>query len=308
MNLNPRIAGLLLAAVAALALLSQPEASDRKPDKPRPKPQPEPRWTVEQAEQTITATDMQAVLTPLADRPRPAGSAEYDAAAEYMVACCQQWGINVERQTVSSNAGDNVIAWIDGRQDPSRVYVVGAHLDTVPPSPGADDNGSGSVAVLELAEAFSKVKDQIPYTISMQWYTAEERGMVGSEYYCDHPTLPKSGPNIKAHAFMWNFDMIGRLRGGSVEGCIRHNTSSSSDQSSFRAKSVPNDWYFTGTHADYHGRGDTPEKCDYAGMQEIVRHCYRDVWQKMRGGHTETVPPLKEQVPWLDHGVTPFVR
>ncbi|HYI17867.1 MAG TPA: M28 family peptidase [Solirubrobacteraceae bacterium] len=96
----------------------------------------------------------------------------------------------------------NVIAeTTDG--DPDSVIVVGAHLDSVGVGPGINDNGSGSSAILEIAEQIRKVKPRS--TIRFMWFGAEEHGLLGSQAYVDSLSDEERG-RIKA---MLNFDMIG---------------------------------------------------------------------------------------------------
>ena len=87
--------------------------------------------------------------------------------------------------------------------DPDNVIVVGAHLDSVGVGPGINDNGSGSAAILEIAEQMRKVKPR--NKVRFMWFGAEEHGLLGSEAYVD--SLPQSERD--RIAAMLNFDMIG---------------------------------------------------------------------------------------------------
>ena len=87
--------------------------------------------------------------------------------------------------------------------DPDDVIVVGAHLDSVGSGPGINDNGSGSAAILEIAEQLRKVKPR--NKIRFIWFGAEEHGLLGSEHYVD--SLPES--EREKIVAMLNFDMIG---------------------------------------------------------------------------------------------------
>jgi hypothetical protein len=97
---------------------------------------------------------------------------------------------------------DNVIAETRGG-DPNKVIVVGAHLDSVGTGPGINDNGSGSAALIELAQSLrnAKTKNKIRFV----WFSAEESGLLGSEAYV--ASLPQS--ERAKIAAMLNFDMIG---------------------------------------------------------------------------------------------------
>ena len=96
----------------------------------------------------------------------------------------------------------NVIAETrDG--DPNNVVVVGAHLDSVNAGPGINDNGSGSAAILEVAEQMAKVKPR--NKVRFAWWGAEESGLVGSTYYVNS----LSQAEIDQITLYLNFDMIG---------------------------------------------------------------------------------------------------
>jgi Zn-dependent M28 family amino/carboxypeptidase len=79
---------------------------------------------------------------------------------------------------------------------------------------GADDNGSGTVTLLEVAEAFTKMKKKPRRSIIFAWVTAEEKGLIGSEYYTENPVFPleKTVANI-------NLDMVGRSAEKEPETC-----------------------------------------------------------------------------------------
>jgi Zn-dependent M28 family amino/carboxypeptidase len=96
----------------------------------------------------------------------------------------------------------NVIAQTTGG-DPDNVVMVGAHLDSVQAGPGINDNGSGSAAILEVAEQMAKVKPR--NAVRFAWWGAEEAGLVGSRDYVANLS-PEDGDRI---ALYLNFDMIG---------------------------------------------------------------------------------------------------
>lgn len=95
----------------------------------------------------------------------------------------------------------NVIAELPGKND-DNVVMAGAHLDSVPAGPGINDNGSGSAALLELAQSMSKLKPQ--NTVRLAWWGAEEEGLLGSTAYVD--ALPQEERD--QIALYLNFDMI----------------------------------------------------------------------------------------------------
>jgi len=98
----------------------------------------------------------------------------------------------------------NVIAETPGGRT-DRVVVVGAHLDSVPAGPGINDNGSGSAAILEIALQMAELGITPRNQVRFIWFSAEEEGLIGSEYYVSQ----LSRRQIKDIAVMLNFDMIG---------------------------------------------------------------------------------------------------
>jgi Zn-dependent M28 family amino/carboxypeptidase len=98
----------------------------------------------------------------------------------------------------------NIIAETPGG-DPNRVIVIGAHLDSVSRGPGINDNGSGSAAILEVAEIFSSQMRDTRNKLRFVWWGAEELGLIGSNYYVDNLS-PAERDQIELNL---NFDMIG---------------------------------------------------------------------------------------------------
>lgn len=98
----------------------------------------------------------------------------------------------------------NVIAETPGG-DPDHVVVVGAHLDSVPEGPGINDNGSGSAAILEVAEVYAAQDREPRNKLRFIWFGAEEAGLVGSGLYVDS----LSQDDLDRIELMLNFDMIG---------------------------------------------------------------------------------------------------
>jgi aminopeptidase YwaD len=195
----------------------------------------------------------------------------------------------------------NVSAYLPGETD--EYVIVGAHYDhlglgdqnSLAPSqigtvhPGADDNASGTAGVIELARWASQ-QPKPNRGILFLTFAGEELGLLGSEWYVNHPTLPLD----KAVA-MINMDMIGRVREGKIylsgEGTgstfpklledvkppapIQVDLAEkagygSSDHTSFTTKNVPVLFFFSGLHADYHKPSDTPDKIDSADAAKIL--------------------------------------
>jgi S1-C subfamily serine protease len=154
---------------------------------------------------------------------------------------------------------------------------------------GADDNASGTIALTELARRFAAAKERAGRRLVFIAFTAEESGLIGSRYYCDHPVFP-----LKETAAMLNMDMVGRLQddrlmvGGLASGkpfaalvdrlnghhhfdLLREPSGQGpSDHSSFEAKKVPVLNLFTGFHEQYHRPSDRPETINVAGVARVV--------------------------------------
>ena len=213
---------------------------------------------------------------------------------------------NVERQEVKAK---NVVAILEGNGPlANETVVIGAHYDHLGRGEpgtrnkgstaihfGADDNGSGSTAVLELARRFAGMKDRQGRRIVFMTFSGEERGLLGSNYYCRNPLLP-----LKDTVAMINLDMVGRLRadektkkdnleiGGigsaknfealidelnkKYEFNVKKTRSGTgpSDHTSFFMKDVPVYFFFTGLHQEYHTPSDKAETINFEGMYKIV--------------------------------------
>jgi len=158
---------------------------------------------------------------------------------------------------------------------------------------GADDNASGTAMVLELARRLAVRRDPPPRRVVFVAFSGEERGLLGSQYYVDHPPFP-----IESTVAMFNFDMVGRLDAKGELTMIGTGTSphfdaivdalgkdsglsikkvvgmtdgfGGSDHQSFHAKDVPVLFAFTGLHSDYHRPSDDWPKINYAGMAAIA--------------------------------------
>jgi len=197
----------------------------------------------------------------------------------------------------------NVVAMVPGR-DPAlakEYIVIGAHFDHLGRSPasaldpgagnairnGADDNASGTAALLELARAFAARPAR--RSIVIAHFSGEELGLLGSQWFVEHPPVP-----LEHIAAMVNFDMVGRLRNDKliVYGVGTANELPAlldsanvepklvlsevkdgfgpSDHSSFYAKGIPVLHFFTDLHDDYHRATDDVEKINSAGEARVV--------------------------------------
>jgi aminopeptidase S len=144
---------------------------------------------------------------------RRSTTAGYTASVNYVFNQLSAAGFSVVRQNCTSGctagAGPNVIAdWPGG--DPNNVYMFGAHLDSVAAGPGANDNGSGSALVLELAKTVAATNPTLTAHLRFAFWTDEEQGLNGSQFYANSlPTAERS--RIRGY---FNFDMVGSTNGG----------------------------------------------------------------------------------------------
>ena len=210
----------------------------------------------------------------------------------------------------------NVVGVLEGSDPVAKreVIVIGAHYDHLGRGGsgslaersgeihhGADDNASGTAGMLELARLFASQRPRPKRTIVFIGFGGEEEGLLGSNYYVNHPFSPLT--NTVA---MINMDMIGRMKdrklviGGVgtakewrdiiAKGTADANRSFSltlnedgfgpSDHSSFYGKQVPVLFFWTGTHTDYHKPSDTFDKINYtdeARILNLVAYIVRDV-------------------------------
>jgi len=217
---------------------------------------------------------------------------------------------------------ENVAAIIEGSEYPDQYIVITAHLDHVGKRGediynGADDDGSGSVALLEIAQAFKLAQEDgngPKRSIVILHVTAEEKGLLGSEFYTDYPLYP-----LEQTITNLNVDMIGRtdpnrgsdndryiyLIGSDRLSTMLHETSERinketvnleldytfnapddpnnfyerSDHFNFAKNNIPVIFYFSGTHEDYHGPGDTPDKIRYDLLTERTKLIFNTAWE-----------------------------
>jgi hypothetical protein len=218
----------------------------------------------------------------------------------------------------------NVIGLVEGSDKKDEYVFITAHYDHEGKRGdsviyyGADDDGSGTVSVLELAEAFAKAKaaGKGPRrTIVFMTVSGEERGLLGSAYYSENPIFPLDKTTVDL-----NIDMIGRIDpkrkvGDStnyvyvvgddklssdlrviseamnkkyikMELDYKYNDPNDreriyyrSDHYNFARKGVPIIFYFNGTHNDYHRPTDTPDKIQYDLMARRARLIFYTAWE-----------------------------
>jgi hypothetical protein len=202
----------------------------------------------------------------------------------------------------------NVIGILPGA-DPNlaaQCIVIGAHYDhlglgdqhSLAPSQigqihhGADDNASGTSAVLEIADYFINRDPRPRHSIVFVTFAGEELGLLGSSYYVEHPAVPLSDTMA-----MINMDMVGRISGNRlyvggtgtspgfqklVENANQSDPAAhfelsysasgygASDHMSFTVHSVPVLFFFSGLHSDYHKPSDTWDKIDSVDGARVV--------------------------------------
>lgn len=199
----------------------------------------------------------------------------------------------------------NVLAYLEGT-DPAlqkEYLVIGAHYDHLGTGDqggslamnstgqihnGADDNASGTSGILALAKALSQIKER-KRSLLLMTFSGEEMGLLGSQYYTDHPTLP-----LENCVAMINLDMIGRMNNhqlqiGGIGTCATFEEElrklneffqfklslnkagrGPSDHTSFYVKNIPVLFFFTGLHLDYHRPSDDSDKINYEGAEKIT--------------------------------------
>jgi len=327
------IGGLLLINSPKVVVEAPPVAQSPEPQ-PEPEPEPDP-MTPDEAVLTITENEIKENLEYLASdelEGRMSGKKGNVLAAKFIKEQFESFGLNAEYQKFkirrvnpgpNNEAGDdftqNIIGWIEGN-DPNlknEIIVVGAHMDHIGygPSmsrtrkiaihPGADDNASGTVALIAVAKAFSNLKGQNARTVVFQAYSAEEMGLIGARHYCDNPMFPKSNPSIKSHKFMLNMDMVGWLGQGYYYATFHGGDSSidvskiinelndkyafarkitsrgggGSDHAAFYNRRVPVAFLHTGMHQHYHLPSDTADKINYGGLTQVARYGFELAWK-----------------------------
>ncbi len=228
------------------------------------------------------------------------------------------WSAEVREETVSS---ENVIGLVPGTDKKDEVIVVSAHYDHVGVQGdqvynGADDDGSGTVAVMEIAEAFARARSDgfgPRRSVLFMTVSGEEKGLLGSEFYTAHPLFPLQ--NTVANL---NIDMIGRideahkgnadyiyLIGSDKLSSELHAISEEanrkfsglqldytyndpadpnrfyyrSDHYNFAKNKVPVIFYFNGVHEDYHQPTDDVDKINFNKIEKIARLVFFTAWE-----------------------------
>ncbi|WP_343635019.1 M28 family peptidase [Fluviicola sp.] len=228
--------------------------------------------------------------------------------------------LNTQEERLTSS---NVLAYIEG-SDPvlsKEVVVITAHYDHIGVDHGvvyngADDDGTGTVSLLELAEAFMEAKkngEGPKRSILIMPVSGEEKGLLGSDYYSSHPVIPLA--NTVADL---NIDMIGRndighekdtnyiyIIGSNMLSNDLHDANEKanetytrikldykfnslsdpnqfyyrSDHYNFAKHSIPVIFYFSGVHEDYHQPTDDVEKIIFSKVEKVARLVFYTAWE-----------------------------
>jgi hypothetical protein len=288
----------------------------------------------------IKAADLKKNLYVIASdemEGRDTGSPGQKRAGEYMVNYYKNLGISFPKALGSyyqkvpsdfmkkrggSNLPDseNILAFIEGSEKPEEIVVVSAHYDHVGTKNGvvyngADDDGSGTVAVMEIAKAFQAAKKSgkgPKRSVLFLHVTGEEHGLFGSEYYTDNPVFPLANTVVDL-----NIDMIGRddpenrekqyvyvigsemlssqlklineaanKRTNNLELNYKYDDPNDpqrlyyrSDHYNFAKNNVPVAFFFDGIHEDYHKPTDDVEKIDYDLLAKRTQLVFATAWE-----------------------------
>lgn len=253
---------------------------------------------------------------------------------KYLKDISQSLDVEIEVvMTEKKRWGHNVIAFLD--IGATYTVVIGAHYDHLGFGedgnslyrgtdkmihPGADDNASGTAALLELGRLLKKTKG-LRTNYLLIAFSGEESGLIGSKYFTEHPTVP-----LSKISYMLNMDMIGRLNDSThvltiggygtspqwadlISDAMNKkifvlNADSSgtgpSDHTSFYLKNIPVLFFFTGIHSDYHKPTDKADKINYIGEMEVVHLIYA-ITQKLDGANKPPFVKTRDK----QYGVSP---
>ncbi|PKF76171.1 M28 family metallopeptidase [Chryseobacterium sp. PMSZPI] len=266
---------------------------------------------------------------------RNTGSKGQKKAGEYIINYYKNLGISYPKSLgsyyqkvpaafLNQNGGnlpdsENIMAFIEGNEKPNEIVVVSAHYDHVGIINGviyngADDDGSGTVAVMEMAKAFQEAKNKgkgPKRSVLFLHVTGEEYGLFGSLYYTKNPVFPLANTVVDL-----NIDMIGRddpaNKGKQYVYVIGSDMLSSqlkvineaankktnnlelnykyddlndpeklyyrSDHYNFAKNNIPIAFFFDGIHEDYHKPTDKPDKIDYPLLEKRTQLIFTTAW------------------------------
>ncbi|PQO38202.1 M28 family peptidase [Blastopirellula marina] len=233
----------------------------------------------------------------------------------------------------------NVIGLIEAPNATSdEVIVIGAHYDhlgmggsgslaplTHEIHNGADDNASGTTALLTVTQRLVAQKDQLRHRVLVIAFTGEEEGLLGSAHYVKEPVIP-----LDKTLMMFNMDMVGRLNENKLI-CMGSGTAKMfepllakinekydfsltmdpggfgpSDHASFYAKQLPVLALFTGTHNDYHRPSDDADKINYEGMARIIDYAVDFLLAVDKADDRPLYVQVEEKRPEMRGGSRPY--
>ena len=295
--------------------------------------------TFKESYKSITANELKTHLYIVASdemQGRNTGSEGQKKAGRYLISQYQKMGVShpkqmnsyyqiVPKEALKGRRGElpeseNILAFIEGTEKPEEVIVISAHYDHVGVQNGeiyngADDDGSGTVALLEIAQAFQMAKKMgksPKRSVLFLHVTGEEHGLLGSKYYSDNPIFPLA--NTVANL---NIDMIGRcdkdncgkdyvyvigseMLSTELKKINEYANSTNtklelnykyddpkdpqrlyyrSDHYNFAKHGIPVAFFFDGIHEDYHQPTDDPEKIDYSALQKRAQLVFATAWE-----------------------------
>jgi Iap family predicted aminopeptidase len=290
---------------------------------------------------TITAEELKKHLYIIAAdsmEGRETGSAGQKKAGRYLISQYQNNQVSFPKGTNSyyqpipaaylnkkygGNLGDseNIWAFIEGSEKPNEIIVISAHYDHVGTKDGevyngADDDGSGTSALLELAQAFQIAKKEghgPKRSILFLHVTGEEHGLHGSRFYSENPLFPLENtvadvnidmigrrdeihPNtnnyvyvIGANRLSSELDFVSSIMNQKYVGLdldYRFNDPKDpnhfyerSDHYNFAKHGVPSIFFFNGVHADYHKKTDEPDKIEYDALAKRAQLAFVTAWE-----------------------------
>jgi Peptidase family M28 len=236
-------------------------------------------------------------------------------------------GANVQFKVtteVKTTYSDNVLGYLEGTDKKDELVVITAHYDHIGKmksgtgdliNNGADDDGSGTVSVLAIAKAFAQAKKEGKgprRSILFMTVTGEEKGLLGSEYYSEHPVFPLANTVVDL-----NIDMVGRRDPQHKEGTYVYVIGSDklsadlhelservnkenlnvafdytyndqnhperlyyrSDHWNFAKKNIPIVFYFDGIHEDYHKPSDEVSKIEFDLIEKRAQTVFFTAWE-----------------------------
>lgn len=278
----------------------------------------ENKTALSRAKESITRTDLSTHISVLADdtfEGREAGARGGRAAGNYLAQQLEKLMLapagDAGGYFQSFGGARNILGMLEGSDPQLRdeVVVLGAHYDHVGYGSqrnsygpwgyihnGADDNASGTAALLEVAQALQELPEHPRRSILFAFWDGEEKGLLGSKHWVAAPTI-----DIKRVRVMNNIDMIGRLTKNRVElygtrsgkglrsMVAEANRESAldldctwtmkddSDHWPFFAKGIPVLMFHTGLHADYHRPSDDVERVNFAGTEQVTRLVFQSI-------------------------------